>query len=120
MDPKQWTPREKDLFMFLETQIVDGGGIVKTHLLKGDELDLIKKMESLSLITYENLHYGMFSRGEGSIVIFSTRAWEISAELRREKGERTKDIKLDLFSKEFNWKPKGFSGGIISSNEEDR
>lgn len=89
--------RSKDFFslaLFLETQLVDYGGLVATEHMNSEDMGIAEEMGKEGLITFKRLpgRY-VFNRKRNMRhatyrVEFSDKMWEISHKERRDRAER--------------------------------
>lgn len=89
--------RSKDFFslaLFLETQLVDHGGTVRTIHMNSEDMEIARKMEEEGLITFKRLPSSyVFDekrnlRKVSSRVEFSDKMWEIAHKERRDRAAR--------------------------------
>jgi len=82
------------LVLFLETQLVDYGGLVATKHMNAEDMNITKEMEKEGLITFKRLPGDYVfdqernSRGVTHRVEFSEKMWEIAHKERRNRAER--------------------------------
>jgi len=89
--------RSKDFFslaLFLETQLVDYGGMVVTAHMNSEDMDLAKDMEGEGLIIFKRLPGRYVFNRKKNIrkasyrVDFSEKMWEIAHKERRDRATR--------------------------------
>ena len=89
--------RSEDFFslaLFLETQLVDYGGMVVTAHMNSEDMDLAKDMEGEGLITFKRLPGKYVFNSKRNLrrascrVEFNEKMWEIAHKERRDRADR--------------------------------
>lgn len=82
------TREETSLLLFLETQAVDGKGVVKMDHMNSDDVAIAKRWDAEGFIGFGRIRYSDVTQHGSHWVRLSDEAWAAAAQARRDRADR--------------------------------
>jgi len=92
-DLETLTKAEKSILLYAETCMVDGGGLLESRRMNGEDFVALGKYQTQSVLKFGRIPFRAieaaksYRREPTHWVTFTDRAWEIAHALRRQRAE---------------------------------